>query len=230
MGEIKNKKCQWFVFMFFFVFENNGNFFSFFILFIFFFSPHFYFFFGQKKNKKIGLALFDIIGDGLFIWDQHHQNISFYGLFGATNAAGEELKILWKLSAGCLALSMVCNLGILSVLFWKERNNVNNKKKKKTPNAQAQHNNNNNNKKANVYVWYKQHRVCVALVCLLGLTNVEALTLLWSYAFHREMFSMPIPKNHEWVVTFGLVQNFVNDIPQLVLQLVLKKRLLEKKK
>jgi len=59
------------------------------------------------------------------------------------------------------------------------------------------------------------------MVFLVSFTNVEVLTILDSRIFNRRSFSMGwLETTHLKVRTFGLVNNLLDNVPQLVIQVI----------
>lgn len=71
-------------------------------------------------------------------------------------------------------------------------------------------------------VWWDMHSASAACILILSLSNIDVLFVLFSGAFgEHELFMMPISKlSKNAVHYYGLPQHFLEDVPQLVLQLV----------
>ena len=79
------------------------------------------------------------------------------------------------------------------------------------------------NKKKKTREWYDAHSAIATCIICLSCTSIETLGLLYSEAFGGYSgFSMPISKKNETAIRyFGIPQLFLEDLPQLVLQLVI---------
>ena len=69
------------------------------------------------------------------------------------------------------------------------------------------------------YEWFQIHSKPAAFLTLIAATDVEAITLISSELFGLEIFSAPFSTRAElWIFWAGFCNLFIEDAPQLIIQ------------